>query len=124
MLLYNWNVLYKHTKGDCYLIINVLKALIRLKKVNKKEALVIRHMIKIDRDSWILDPVSLLQDKSSTITEKCVYIYLASKRCYNEYKTHGVDVVPIFLIENEFNLNNLKNNCLLIIEEDYIKFKY
>lgn len=124
LLKYNWNKLYKATNGNCALIISTMKTLVGIKNPSQKEQRVINKMLKARLDGWIENPTMFLQDKGSTDAEKCVFIYLASLRNLSTYLESNVNSIPCFIIEDSFDINLLRNNCLLKIENDKIYFKY
>jgi len=123
LLKYNWKYLYKATKGNCSDILSVLKALSGLKIPSQKDRRAIKVMLNGELDGWILNPEWLLKHKGSTNSEKCVYVYLASKRNYMDYLSAGLTYLPLFVILDEFDETKLMNNCLLTIDKNYIYFK-
>jgi len=123
LLRYNWKYLYKATKGDCSRILSVLKALSGLKSPSQRDKRAIRQMLNGDLDGWILNAEWLLNHKESTNSEKCVYVYLASKRNYMDYLTASRRGLPLFVVLGEFDENKLKNNCLLTIDKNIIYFE-
>ncbi len=124
LLRYNWNRLYKYSKQDCTVAVNALKAYLKLKRLTKKENYILQRMLEEKQDSWILKPISLFTHKASTISEKCIYLFLASKRDYNQYLSQGIDFIPTFIVEDKLNIDYLENNSLLTIEDEIIRFKY
>lgn len=122
LLKYNWYYLYKATKGDCSYILSVIKALSGIKNPSQRDKKAIRTMLNGELDGWILNPKWLLTNKESTNSEKCVYLYLASKRNYMDYLSAGVLHLPLFILD-EFDKSKLMNNCLLKIDKNYIYFK-
>ena len=59
--------------------------------------------------------------KNATLDERIVYLYLAGKRDYLEYKTRGIKTLPTDL--SDLPIEKLKLNRLLDIRNDTIYFK-
>ena len=93
---------------------------------SKKSQAILKARTHLDRKSFLLNPQGLVEDKQATIHEKCVYIRLASFRRYVEYQRTNDTSVPIYIVQamTDFDIERLKQNSLLIINEKTIRFKY
>ena len=121
MFKYNWYYLYKYCKGDCNLMLKVLRFFIGEELRDKKAYHIAIKLAKKERTSFIKDIHGLLADKASN-QDKCIFLFLASKRNVAEYTLTGNDWLHKALIS--FDINKLKHNTLIEIKSDYIIFKY
>jgi len=58
--------------------------------------------------------------KGASIEERIVYLYLAGKRDFLEYKTKGIDHIPVEF--SDLPIEKLKHNRLLDIRNNTINF--
>lgn len=118
---FHWNSLSKNSNGNCFDIINVLKIVSGIRKPSRKYLNIIYAMLNYDLDGWIEKPVQLLNNKYASCNDKCIAIHIASFRSYMDYIERGIDSVPIFIIKNIYNIDKLRNNCLLEVTDNVIK---
>lgn len=74
-------------------------------------------------NSFILNPNPVLTDESTDVGWRTQYIRLAARRDYLLYKIYGVITLDRSFFP-DLDLDKIKNNPLLIIETNLIKFKY
>lgn len=122
MIMFNWSYLYKYCKKDCNTIIDVLRYLSGIDEITNKTADIVNKIKDEPKDSYVLDCVGLLTDTTATNQEKCIYIYIASKRNYLDYKMANKDWLNLNLIS--VDIDKIKYNRLLSIKNDIIYFKY
>lgn len=63
----------------------------------------------------------LFQKRGATLEERIVYLYLAGKRDFLDYKLRNIDSIPIEF--SDLDIGKLKLNRLLNIENNIIYFK-
>lgn len=73
--------------------------------------------------SYLLNPEDLLKDKSTDILFKSQYIQLAGRREYLEYKLYRNKYLDLSFFP-DIDVNKLKSNPLLSINDNRIYFKY
>ena len=56
----------------------------------------------------------------ASIEDRIIYLFLAGKRDLLDYKMKGIDSIPLEF--SEFDINKLKSNKLLSINDNTIKF--
>ena len=122
MFKYSWVGLYKHCNGDCNTILNILKYYNGKEVVTTKIANIISKIAKHTKDSYIQDLRGLLEDRTATNNDKCVYLFLASKRNILDQQIDGIECLPIWLAS--LDVNKLKHNALIELDNDNIYFKY
>lgn len=72
--------------------------------------------------SFLLDAQSLFDD-TSDIAHKAQYIRLAGRRDYSQYKLHKILHLDLSYFK-DINLDSIKYNPLIQIEQNNIYFKY
>ena len=132
MIKFNWNEIRKNTKDDISKILEyftnvfVLKGTMYDYILNHKWAAKIYNS-KEPNKNYILNIDDLILDTlGATDEEKFVYLDLASKRdLFTYYNTKGrVIFLHNWKIEKYYNLQALKTNRLLNIDEDNIYLVY
>ncbi len=125
MLRYNYEAIYRVSKGKCNIIIILLKHLcgISKKSPTARELTMLGKLKGKPTNSYIINPEELL-NSNYAITDICVYISLASKRNYADYIISNNSSLPTFIIDDIFNIEKLKRNKLLDIDDSMIHFKY
>lgn len=108
-------------KKDCNKIIDILEYY-NGKEVDCEIADVIVKIAECKKDSYIRDLNGLLSDKRASNNERCIYLFLASKRNHLDYLIEGIDWLPINLVS--VDTNKLKHNSLIELDNNYIYFKY
>lgn len=72
--------------------------------------------------SFILDLHRLLKDAKASTADKVLYLYLASIRNYFDYQY--LNQTGLYIHFADVNLDIIKNNKLLKIDNDLIRFYY
>lgn len=132
MIRYNWNDLKKYTNN------NIDKMKLYLAKVYVEQGSMYEFLLA---NKWAINIYNSKEIKSSYLTnvvdfianpdkgtneEQYVYLHLSSLRdvfAYNNTKGRAI-FLPIWKAESYYNLNRLKNNRLLIIDDKNIFFIY
>lgn len=71
--------------------------------------------------SFLINPEKFLDEECRYgINDSIMYLELAAKRNYMDYKIYRESRLPIIL--SDFSLKDLKQNKLLTITDDYIEF--
>lgn len=124
MVRFDWDKIQKVSKGNIKTIINVLYWLTYRELPYHKG----QPIYKIfDKDysgtSFIinLDSLFYYKDRKFTKTQMVDYVYLASYRSYAEYKM--TDMIDLPRAQSPFPLERVRDNPLLIIKQNNIKFK-
>lgn len=73
--------------------------------------------------SFLINPTELFNDRSALEVYKAQYIILAGKRDFNLYKEYKVTTLDLSYFP-DLQLEKVKNNPLLDITPQHIKFKY
>ena len=131
MVRYNWSVIVKETKGDIDKILEYFKNIYYLDNVKE---FVLRHkyaaniFISRERQENYLINVEgiVLNSLRATKEEIFVYLDLASRRdTFNYFNTKGREnCLYAWKIHDIYDLDKLKNNRLLFIEDNRIYFIY
>lgn len=78
---------------------------------------------KRDTYGYILHEEDFIRDaKHNLVNDVCVYLKLASLRNYAEYLEKGEDRLPVYFFDGD--IEKLKRNPLLTIDDKFIYFKY
>ena len=132
MITFNWSEIRKYPNDDIFKILDyfsnvyVLKGTMYNYLLNHKWAAKIYNS-KEPSNNYILNIDDLiLDDTRATDEEKFVYLDLASKRdLFTYYNTKGrVIFLPSWKAEKYYNLNALKTNRLLNIDDNEIYLIY
>jgi len=96
----------------------------QLKKYSFDEIITLIEYTKEPRDSYLLNIVDLINtEKNATEDELYIYLDLASRRNFYDYK-YNRDCRLKTIVVNDYDIEKLKMNTLLKIENNEIKFKY
>mgnify|MGYP001823253938 CR=1 FL=1 len=78
---------------------------------------------KRDTYGYILHEEDFIRDANhNLVNDVCVYLKLASLRNYAEYLEKGEDRLPVYFFDGD--IEKLKRNPLLTIDDKFIYFKY
>jgi hypothetical protein len=132
MIKYNWEDLKKYTNNDISKILEYLSNVYVLKGTMYDYLLKHKWAAKIynskeTKSSYLLNVDDLvLNSLNGTKDEQYVYLDLASKRdIFTYYNTKGnVIFLPVWKVEEYYNLNTLKSNRLLTIDSNNIYLIY
>lgn len=122
MIFFNWEQILRRSKNDCNVALNVLKCISRVRKPNPLENRIMLKSMQHPQHNWIEHPVELFYSKATTL-EICTYVSVASKRNYFSYLNKRITYLPTYVFNDE-QINKLKLNTLLLIENNKIYFKY
>jgi len=133
MLRLNWEKLKKETKGDMKLICKYLSnAFLQDQSlpnslVKNKWMYALYYLHANDKQNFIIDIDSfLLNYESATDNERYVYLDLLSKRSMFTYLNtkKKVTFLPIWRVVADYDIDKLKTNRLLVIDEHNVYFVY
>lgn len=128
MIKYNWEDIKHYTKGDISKILDyfsnvyVLQGTMYDFLVKHKWAANIYNSTT-HKNSYLLNVKALILNvENATKEEQYMYLDLASKRdIFTYFNTKGkVTFLPIWKVEQFYNVNLLKTNRLLMIDSDNI----
>lgn len=132
MIKYNWQELKKYSKNDIKKILEYFTNIYVLKGTmydylkSHNWALSVYNS-KEPKTSYLLNIDDfILNDVNATSDEQFIYLDLASKRdIFTYHNTKGsVIFLPTWKVEKYYNLNMLKSNRLLIVDDKNIYFLY
>lgn len=122
MLFYNLAKLQQYADGNSLVLVKELERYY-LHKNNKLKGYYLPKYSLVGGSSFLINPASLFNDRSTLDVFKAQYIILAGKRDYNIYKEYTVNTLDLSYFP-DLQLEKLKNNPLLDITQQHIKFKY
>ena len=79
--------------------------------------------VSLKGDSFLLNPQSLFDDRTTDVLYKIQYVRLAARRDYNLYKQYGYKALNTSYFP-DLLYDNIKHNPLLKITPKDITFKY
>lgn len=82
-----------------------------------------RKPVNLAGNSFLLNPAPFFSDKSTDVIYKAQYIRLAGRRDYATYKYYGTKYLDLSFFK-DIDLDAIKHNPLLTINQDKIYFKY
>lgn len=119
MIYYDWKRLYMAGNGNPIKIIKIFKDL-----VNKRRTPETLRVYSAKCDHYILNELAFIRNKyNATADEQCIYLHIASKRNYLVHKLTGKKHIEYVLVK-EYELDKLRLNRLLLIEENNINLIY
>lgn len=130
MIRYNWELIKKHTNNDISRILKYFNNIYVLKDaqynflINNKWAVNI-HNSKEPKPCFLLNVDALMINAENALpNEQYVYLDLASRRDFFTYMNSKgrVTYLPTWKIEGVYDINKLKTNRLLMIENNNIYF--
>ena len=132
MIKFNWEELKKHSKNDISKILEYFTNVYVLKGTMYEYLLTHNWAAKVynseqPKNNYILNIDDLiLNDLNATKDEQYVYLDLASKRdLFTYYNTKGrVVFLVTWKVEKYYNIQTLKTNRLLNIDENNIYLVY
>ena len=125
MIFFDWKKVQKLSGGKSENVVRIVAIHtydIRMPRSNKNISRFYNH--NLSGDSYLLNPREIFKNKLQvTFNNMALYIELASRRNYLDYKWYGVKSLP--LKYTEIDLAVLKENPLLEIDgQDNITFYY
>jgi hypothetical protein len=132
MIRYNWEELKKYSKSDVKKILEYFTNVYVLKGTMyeyllKHKWAAAAHNSKEPKNSYMLNIDALILDEEgATDDEKFVYLELASMRdVFTYYNTKGrVVFLDNWKVEKYYNINALKTNRLLTVDDNNIYLVY
>ena len=123
IIRYNWLDIINYTEYDCNKILRVFYFFYNKTYLTTKDFF-IRNILHstAEKCNYILNVGDLLNANINN-TYKCIYLDLASQRNYIDYIFKNKKDVPIEYID-KYNINNLRNNPLLLVTDKYIELKF
>lgn len=121
MIKYNWKD-FMRAGGSCEGALNLFTQVAT--KQYKSVAKLKKALIKRDTYGYVLHEQELASIiKQNIANDVCVYLKLASLRNYAKYLETNDDRLPIYFYIGT-NIEKLKRNPLLTVDDNYIYFKY
>jgi len=111
MIKFNLNYLISYSDNNPDKIVENVKKLTRNKGIKS-----------ITKDSFIINPESLLKDTTMDNYSKAIYIILCGRRSYSKYTTEKIKYLNTY--ESTFPLENVSKVDGINIIDDKIYFKY
>jgi hypothetical protein len=112
VFIFNFSKLEKLAKGDAIKIVEILEDYYKGFDYNLSGG-----------SSYLVRPAQLFFDPSTDILFKSQYIQLAARRSYQHYKDLGYKYLDLSYYP-DLNIEAIKYNPLLTIENNKIYFKY
>ena len=115
---YNWANIKTYTNYDCEKIIKYMEFLHTKELHNKKDCWYFSSINKArgDNNSFILNLEGWYKSRNKyTVSERCIYLDLASNRNYADYEFKNEISVPIKNVQHLYDITKLKSNRLLIV---------
>ena len=125
MIFFDWKKVQKLSGGKSKNVVRLLAILTYDIKMPRKDRNISQFYNQdISGDSYLLNPREIFKNKLQVnLDDMALYIELASRRNYLDYKWYGVKSLP--LKYTEIDLAVLKENPLLEIDgQDNITFYY
>lgn len=123
-LFFNILVLEQETLCDPYYMVQALKLYWQKRSLPKNSRSVYKPIQKpLAGSSFLLNPESFFNDKTTDIRYLAQYLRLAARRDYSLYKSHRLKYLDLTYF-SDLNLPALESNPLLEITNKQIKFKY
>lgn len=121
-LLFNLSLLESESQCDSKTLVELLRLHYNKKTIprNFRSRKPLKNLLGT---SFLLNPASLFNDKSTDVIFKAQYIRLAGRRDYANYKYYGHKHLDLsFFLD--IDIDAIKHNPLLTITENKVYFKY
>ena len=124
MLLYDWNKIFAKTGSNPVEIVRVLKMLVEKQiPYNRYDKIYKYSDVDFNGDSFLIHPdVLLFNSYKYSYRDVCIYVALASRRPYAEYKVSGKRTLDMLHLPEEPII--MEDYSLLYIEDEEIHFVY
>lgn len=124
LIRFSWNTVIGYFSYDCEKSIEFLKAWY-LQYTIPKKYLNLAFKIQKSKDCWLENPTEFFTH-GATANEKCIYLHLASKRNWMDYEEYGTTSVPLYIVEEIYNVEKIRNNPLIDydVTTEQFKLKY
>lgn len=124
ILFFNILVLEQETLCDPYYMVQALRLYWQKRSIPKNSKSVYKPIKKsLAGSSFLLNPESFFDDKTTDVRYLVQYLRLAARRDYSLYKSHRIKYLDLTYF-SDLNLDALESNPLLEITNKQIKFKY
>lgn len=124
VLFFNILVLEQETLCDPYYMVQALRLYWQKRSIPKNSKSVYKPIQKsLAGSSFLLNPESFFDDKTTDIRYLAQYLRLSARRDYSLYKSHRIKYLDLTYF-SDLNLPALEQNPLLEITNKQIKFKY
>ena len=118
---FNLDLLESETRCESAYVVAAMKALVFRRNMNKTRYDEYKAIPELGAGrSYLLEPKKLLNSKSSDY-HKAIYIRLAGRRNYMDYKTYGIKYLNLSLYP-DLRRDLLSSNPLLRIEDNKLYF--
>jgi len=114
LIRFNWYDILKAARYDCDKAYSMLQKVITGSYTMPESA---------NLDCWLTDSIDFLVN-AATVQQKCVFLHIATRRNWLDYKEKGSTDLPIFIVEGMYNIESLRTNPLLKITEKKVELKY
>jgi hypothetical protein len=133
---FNWIALKKEAttlaendakRSLCYyivILVGIMTGYVQNKYSKKSYIASLRLLALKDKPNFLLNVESMLAHRKAALEDKCLLIFLSSKRNYSDYALKGITYIPYMLVEKALKDYDWKNNALLSLEEGFIHFKF
>ena len=121
LIKFNWTELLKAYSYDCIVTLKILEN-ICLYKTMRFNPIIIKAINSVP-DCWLLDRYEF-HSLNATEQQKCIYLHIATRRNWMDYVEFGTTSVPLYVVEDMYNIDTLRTNPLLTINDDNIDLKY
>ena len=123
-LFFNILVLEQETLSDPNYMVQALRLYWQKRSIPKNSRSVYKPIQKsLAGSSFLLNPESFFDDKTTDIRYLAQYLRLSARRDYSLYKSHRIKYLDLTYF-SDLNLDALESNPLLEITNKQIKFKY
>lgn len=122
-LLFDLYILEQATQCDPQKLVTTLELWFSKKIIPKNRYTKVKPLLNLSGNSYLLNPAPLFNDKTTDVAYKAQYIRLAGRRDYFQYKYYNSKHLDLTYF-SDINLDAIKTNPLLIINENKIHFKY
>ena len=124
MLLYNWNKIFTHCESNPVEMVRVFRMLVEKQIPNNRYDKIYKYSnVDFSGDCFLIHPDVLLYNSYKySYRDICVYVALASKRSYAEYRAFGKRTLDIIHLPEGPII--MEDYSLLYIEDEEIHFVY
>jgi len=133
---YNWLMMIKEATQlaeENYMNISICEQVLVLaglmngtlnnKYTKKQYHASLRLLAEKDKPNFLLNAYTVFTYNKASVEDKCLLLFLASKRNYSDYALKGISAIPYALVENTLKDYDWENNPLLELDGDIINFK-
>ena len=122
-LLFDLYTLEQATQCDPQKLVRTLELWFNKKYIPKNRYTKVKPLLNLVGNNYLLNPAPLFSDKSTDVAYIAQYIRLAGRRDYYQYKYYNIRYLDLSYY-SDINLDAIKTNPLLTINDNKIHFKY